>query len=61
MEWSNGSKASFSLRIRILGEGGLTTIHFKKPYTYARLFHCDDLEAFVAAKNVSVLFTVASS
>lgn len=55
MECSNGSKTAFSLCIRILAEEGLTTIHFEKLYTYVKLFHCDDLEAFVSAKNVHVL------
>lgn len=48
-------KIAFSPFIRILAEESLTTVQFEKLYTYVKLFHCDDLEAFVSAKNVNVL------
>lgn len=48
-------KIAFSPCIRILAEEGHTTVHFEKLYTYVKLFHCDDPEAFVSAKNVNVL------
>lgn len=55
IKWSNESVTVFSLCIRILAEEGLKTIHFEKLCAYIRLFHCDSLEAFVPAKNVTML------